>query len=43
MIEPEMAFCDLDGNMDLAEEMIKYLVDYVLTHCDEDVDLFARD
>src|SRR5437870_12204123 len=26
MIEPEMAFCDLDGNMDLAEEMVKYLI-----------------
>ena len=25
MVEPEMAFCDLEGNMDLAEEMIKYL------------------
>jgi asparaginyl-tRNA synthetase len=42
MIEPEMAFCDLDGNMELAEEMIKYLVDYTITHCAEDVDLFAR-
>lgn len=42
MIEPEMAFCDLNGNMDLAEEMIKFLVDYVITHCAEDVDLFAR-
>jgi asparaginyl-tRNA synthetase len=37
-----MAFCDLDGNMELAEEMIKYLVDYTITHCAEDVDLFAR-
>jgi asparaginyl-tRNA synthetase len=42
MIEPEMAFCDLDGNMDLAEEMIKNLVGYALTHCADDVALFAR-
>jgi asparaginyl-tRNA synthetase len=42
MIEPEMAFCDLSGNMDLAEEMIKHLVDYAITHCTEDIDLFAR-
>jgi asparaginyl-tRNA synthetase len=42
MIEPEMAFCDLNGNMDLAEEMIKYLVDYAITQCAEDIDLFAR-
>ena len=26
MIEPEMAFCDLNGNMDLAEELVKYLI-----------------
>lgn len=42
MIEPEMAFCDIHGNMDLAEEMIKYLTDYVLTSCIEDIELFAR-
>ena len=30
MIEPEMAFCDLKGNMDLAEEMIKYLTIYAM-------------
>lgn len=42
MIEPEMAFCDLKGNMDLAEELIRSLVAHVLTHCAEDVELFAR-
>jgi asparaginyl-tRNA synthetase len=42
MIEPEMAFCDLSGNMDLAEEMIKKLIEHALTHCAEDVELFAR-
>jgi asparaginyl-tRNA synthetase len=37
MIEPEVAFCDLDGNMDLAEDFIKYVLNYVLTHCDDDL------
>jgi asparaginyl-tRNA synthetase len=42
MIEPEMAFCDLTGNMDLAEELVKYLTAYVMTDCAEDLALFAR-
>ncbi len=42
MIEPEMAFCDLIGNMDLAEELVKYLTTYVMTECAEDLNLFAR-
>jgi asparaginyl-tRNA synthetase len=42
MIEPEMAFCDLEGCMDLAEEMIQYLVSYVMSQCAEDISLFAR-
>jgi asparaginyl-tRNA synthetase len=42
MIEPEMAFCDLSGCMDLAEEMIHYLVDRVMENCSEDIALFAR-
>ena len=37
MIEPEMAFYDLEDNMDLAEEMLKYLVNYALEHCKEDL------
>ncbi|MFT4834603.1 MAG: asparaginyl-tRNA synthetase [Flavobacteriaceae bacterium] len=37
MIEPEMAFYDLPDNMDLAEEMLKYLVKYALDHCAEDL------
>ncbi|SFB81704.1 asparaginyl-tRNA synthetase [Zunongwangia mangrovi] len=37
MIEPEMAFCDLDGNMDLAEDFIKYVVKYVLDNCQDDL------
>ncbi len=37
MIEPEMAFADINDNMNLAEEMLKYLVTYALTHCKDDV------
>jgi len=42
MVEPEMAFCDLEGNMDLAEEMIKYLTSFILEECTEDIELFAK-
>jgi asparaginyl-tRNA synthetase len=42
MIEPEMAFCDLNGNMDLAEEMVKYLTADVRKHCPEEMELFAK-
>lgn len=42
MIEPEMAFCDLDGNRKLAEEFLKYLIAYVLDHCREDLELFNK-
>ena len=42
MIEPEMAFCDLTGDMDLAEAFIKGLARYTLEHCAEDLALFAK-
>jgi asparaginyl-tRNA synthetase len=42
MIEPEMAFCDLQGNMDLAEELVKYLIRDVRDNCAEDMELFAK-
>ncbi|KAB1440386.1 asparagine--tRNA ligase [Pseudodesulfovibrio senegalensis] len=42
MIEPEMAFVDLAGDMDFGEEMIKYLVAHVLDTCASDVELFAK-
>lgn len=42
MIEPEMAFCHLDGNRKLAEEFLKYLIAYVLDHCHEDLELFNK-
>jgi len=38
MIEPEMAFYDLNDNMDLAEEFIKYLIKYALENCIDDLD-----
>lgn len=42
MIEPEMAFCDLEGNMDLAEALVKYLVQDTQKHCKDDLQLFNR-
>ncbi|NCG27325.1 MAG: asparagine--tRNA ligase [Verrucomicrobiales bacterium] len=42
MIEPEMAYCDLEGDMDLAEEMIQYLITDTLENCAEDLDLFGK-
>ncbi len=37
MIEPEMAFYDVNDNMDLAEEFIKYCINYALDHCKDDI------
>jgi asparaginyl-tRNA synthetase len=42
MIEPEMAFCDLTGNMDLAEELVKYLIGDARKQCAEELELFAK-
>ena len=42
MIEPEVAFCDLAGDMDLAEDFTRYLVKDVLENQEEDFSLFAR-
>ena len=42
MVEPEMAFCDLTGNMDIGEKLIKNTVARILKNCDEDISLFAR-
>lgn len=41
MIEPEMAFCDLEDNMNLAEEFIKYIIKYALDFNREDLDFLA--
>jgi asparaginyl-tRNA synthetase len=42
MIEPEMAFCDLHGDMDLAEEFVKAMARHAVEHCAEDLALFAK-
>src|SRR5690349_872294 len=42
MIEPEMAFCDLQGDMDLAEELVKYLVGDIRERCPAELGLFAK-
>ena len=42
MIEPEMAFCDLQGDMDIAEAMIKFIINYVLENCPEEMDFFNK-
>jgi len=42
MIEPEMAFYDLKDNMDLAEEFLKYLIDYALINCSDDLQFLAE-
>ena len=40
MIEPEMAFADLDDNMALAEDMLKYIINYVMKHAPEEMNFF---
>jgi asparaginyl-tRNA synthetase len=42
MIEPEMAFHDIEDNMNLAEEFIKYLIQYVMNHNKEDIEFLAQ-
>jgi len=42
MIEPEMAFYDINDNMDLAEEMLQYLVKYALENCREDLEFLSK-
>ncbi|MBW2001223.1 MAG: asparagine--tRNA ligase, partial [Deltaproteobacteria bacterium] len=42
MVEPEMAFCDLKGNIDLGEELIKSTLASIVTHCKDDIDFFNR-
>ena len=42
MIEPEVAFNDNDDNMDLAEDFLKYLINYALEHCIDDIEFLAK-
>lgn len=40
MVEPEMAFCDLNGDMDVAEAMVKYIIKSVMERCPDELDFF---
>ena len=40
MIEPEIAFCDLEGDMDIMEDMLKYIVKYTLDNCPDEINFF---
>ncbi len=42
MIEPEMVFADLEDNMDVAEDMLKYIINYVLEHAPEEINFFNQ-
>ncbi|PTY08887.1 asparagine--tRNA ligase [Opitutaceae bacterium EW11] len=42
MIEPEMAFCDIEGDMSLAEEFVKYLIRDAREHCAADLEFFSK-
>ncbi len=42
MVEPEMAFCDLEGEMDVSEQMLKYVINYVMEHCPDELDMFNK-
>lgn len=42
MIEPEMAFCDINQNMDVAEDMLQYLIRHVLEHNSEDLEFLSQ-
>ena len=42
MIEPEVAFCDLNGIMDIEEEMLKFIVKYVMDKCSLEIDFFDK-
>ena len=42
MIEPEMAFCDLNKDMDIIEEMVKYIISYTMEHCPAEMAFFNQ-
>lgn len=42
MVEPEMSFCTLEGDMKVAEDFLKYIFKYVLENCEEDMDFFSK-
>ena len=42
MIEPEIAFCDLNKDMDIMEDMLKFIVKYVLEHCKDEMEFLDK-
>ena len=42
MVEPEVAFCDLDGIMDIEEEFLKFIVSYVLKRCPDEIEFLDK-
>lgn len=42
MIEPEMAFCDISGNKEIAESFLKYVINYLLEYCSEDLEFLNQ-
>ena len=42
MIEPEMAFTDLAGDMDIAEDMLKFVIKYVMQNCKSELNMLGR-
>jgi asparaginyl-tRNA synthetase len=42
MVEPEMAFCDLDDNITLAEDLVRNTLAYIMENCKDDMDFFNR-
>jgi len=42
MVEPEVAFNDLDANMDLSEDFIKYILNHILEHCNDDLEFLEK-
>ena len=42
MIEPEICFCNLDGLMDIEEDFLKYIVNYILTNCADDIEFLDK-
>ena len=43
MVEPEIAYCDINQNMDLIEEFISYIVSECLEHCSQELEILDRD
>lgn len=41
-IEPEVAFCDIDGIMDIAEDVLKFVIEYALKHCKEELEYLDK-